>query len=334
MAGLHTFNHPAPASRDESIRQSLRLGVSHCLLGAEVRYDGGHKRDSFLNDVLSHYVEWIPVCPEVEAGFGTPREAMRLTGSPSQPRLLTIKSKKDVTETMESFSGRRVKELGELNLSGFVFKARSPSCGLERVRVFNKHGMPVSKGMGLFSRFFIRQFPLLPVEEEGRLTDPKLRENFIERIFCYHRWQDLFNQRLTRGSVVHFHTVHKLLLLAHSRPHYEQLGRLIANAKLYRPTDLAGRYGPLFMEALKTKTTIRKHVNVIQHIVGYLKTHLTAPEKKELQEVILDYHHGLVPLVVPLTLIKHYVHLFHIPYIQNQIYLHPHPKELMLRNRV
>lgn len=299
-----------------------------------MRYDGGNKRNSFLTDVLSHYVEWVPVCPEVEAGFGTPREAMRLIGNSHHPRLMTIKKGHDLTEPMEKFSEQRVRELGSMDLSGFVFKRRSPSCGMERVRIYNKHGMPNRQGIGIFAKSFMEQFPFIPVEEEGRLTDSMLRENFIERVFCYRRWQDLMQSRLTRGLIVSFHTIHKLLLLAHSRPHYETLGRLIAYAKRYTPTDLAAKYGAIFMEALKIKATTRKHVNVMQHIFGYFKSHLPTPQKQELQDVIVDYHRGLVPLVVPLTLIKHYVTMFKIEYVQNQVYLHPHPKELMLRNRV
>ncbi len=321
-------------SASELGRRPLLIGVSQCLLGAEVRFDGGHKRDSFLTDVLSQYVEWVPVCPEVEAGFGTPREAMRLVAEERQPRLMTIKTGRDLTEDMEQFSERRVRELRPLNLSGYVFKRGSPSCGMERVRIYNRHNMPNPTGSGIFAKTFMEQFPLIPVEEEGRLTDPRLRENFIERVFCYRRWQDLMQGRVTRGEVVNFHTAHKLLLLAHSRPHYEKLGRLVAAAKRHTPTELASEYGVIFMEALKVKATARKHVNVLQHIIGYFKARLTVPERAELQEVIDDYHHGLTPLVVPLTLIRHYVRVLEVSYVQNQVYLNPHPKELMLRNRV
>lgn len=312
----------------------LRIGVSQCLLGAEVRFDGGHKRDTFLTDVLGRYVEWVPVCPEVEAGFGVPRETMRLTGDPRSPTLITIKTHRDLTEPMARFSERRVRELEPLELSGYVFKKDSPSCGMERVRVYNQHGMPSRTGLGLYAKAFMDRYPLIPVEEEGRLSDPVLRENFIERIFCYRRWQDLMRERLTRGTVVRFHTIHKLLLLAHSRPHYEKLGRLVASAKRHTPTDLATTYGPLFMDALKIKATVRKHVNVLHHIVGHFKGLMDPGGRGELDQVIQDYHRGLTPLVVPLTLINHYVRLYEVDYIRDQVYLNPHPKELMLRNRV
>ena len=310
----------------------LRLGISRCLLGDEVRFDGGHKQDPFLTDVLGCYVEWVPICPEVEAGLGTPREAMRLVGNPQHPRLVTITSKTDHTKALVAMTSKRLDELKELDLSGYVFKKNSPSCGIERVRIYNEHGMPSRNGVGLFAQAFIEKFPLIPVEEEGRLCDPSLRENFIERVFCYQRFQELLRNGATRQAVVRFHTVHKYLLLSHSQPHYQQLGRLVAQAQRYRPRELAMKYGELFMKALAVKATVRKHVNVLQHILGYFKNRLTAHEKTELLGVLDDYHRGLTPLIVPLTLIKHYVQIFDVGYIRDQVYLNPHPKELMLRN--
>ena len=312
----------------------LRLGISRCLLGDEVRFDGGHKRDNFLTDVFGRYVEWVPVCPEVEAGLGTPREAMRLVGDPAQPRLMTIKSRRDHTQALEMMSATRIEELKELDLSGYVFKKDSPSCGVERVRIYNDHGMPSRKGVGIFARVFIEQFPLIPVEEEGRLCDSSLRENFIERVFCFRRFQDLLQKGITRQAIVRFHTIHKYLLLSHSQPHYQVLGRLVGQAERHRPKELAHRYGVLFMKALAVKATVRKHVNVLQHMLGYFKDRLGAQEKAELLGVIDDYHQGLTPLIVPLTLIKHYVQFFDVGYVRDQVYLNPHPKELMLRNHV
>ncbi|MDH5640228.1 MAG: DUF523 and DUF1722 domain-containing protein [Nitrospira sp.] len=310
----------------------LRLGISRCLLGDEVRFDGGHKQDPFLTDVLGCYVEWVPICPEVEAGLGTPREAMRLVGNPQHPRLVTITSKTDHTKALVAMTSKRLDELKELDLSGYVFKKNSPSCGIERVRIYNEHGMPSRNGVGLFAQAFIKKFPLIPVEEEGRLCDPSLRENFIERVFCYRRFQDLVQNGATRQAVVRFHTIHKYLLLSHSRPHYQELGRLVGQAQRYRRRELAMKYGELFMKALAVKATVRKHVNVLQHILGYMKNQLSTKEKAELLTVIDDYHRGFTPLIVPLTLIKHYIQLFEVSYIQDQVYLNPHPKELMLRN--
>jgi uncharacterized protein YbgA (DUF1722 family)/uncharacterized protein YbbK (DUF523 family) len=312
----------------------IRIGVSRCLLGEEVRFDGGHKRDRFLTDVLSRYVEWVAVCPEVEAGFGTPREAMRLVGDPQRPRLLTVETERNLTASLTAFAERKLRTLEETNLSGYIFKKDSPSCGIERVKVYNSQGMPSRAGEGLFARAFKERFPLVPVEDEGRLCDPMLRDNFLERIFCYHRWQILVRGPLTRQSIVSFHTVHKYLLLAHSREGYQSLGRLVAQADCYRPRELAGLYGAMFMTTLAVKATRRKQVNVLHHLVGHLKNRLSAKERTELDGVVGDYHRGHVPLIVPITLIKHYVTMYEIDYIQAQVYLNPHPKELMLRNYV
>ncbi|MDR4495630.1 MAG: YbgA family protein [Nitrospirales bacterium] len=312
-----------------------RIGISQCLLGDEVRYDGGHKRDAFLTDVLAPFVEWIPVCPEVEAGLGTPREAMHLAGDPAAPRLLTIRTRVDHTATLKTFSQRRVQELHTSDLDGYIFKKSSPSCGVHRVKVYTEKGQPSKRGTGIFAAAFQQSFPLLPVEEEGRLNDATLRENFVARIFCYRRWKiQVQQQRISRGVIVDFHTRHKYLLLTHSRAHYDALGKLVAKAGQYTPAELAAQYGELFMEALKVKATVKKHVNVLQHLAGHLKTFLSADERAELQESITDYHRLLTPLTVPLTLIKHYVRTRSVPYLADQVYLNPHPKELMLRNHV
>lgn len=315
----------------------LRLGISRCLLGDPVRYDGGHKRDPFLTDILGPYVEWVPICPEVEAGLGIPREAMRLVWRAHQPqpvRLVTIAGGVDHTKALMAATAKRLEELAALDLCGYVFKKNSPSCGLERVRIYNEHGMPSRSGAGLFAQAFRETFPLIPVEEEGRLCDPAIRENFIERVFCYQRYRQLLRNGVTRQAVVRFHTIHKYLLLAHSPQDYERLGRLVGHAHHFGPRELAVKYGPLFMKALAVKATVRKHVNVLHHIVGHFKDRLTAGEKSELLSVIGDYQRGLTPLIVPLTLIKHYVQLFNVEYVRDQIYLNPHPKELMLRNHV
>jgi uncharacterized protein YbgA (DUF1722 family)/uncharacterized protein YbbK (DUF523 family) len=324
--------------RDSSntiVYEQPRVGISQCLLGAEVRYDGGHKRDVFLTDVLAPFVEWVPVCPEVEAGLGTPREAMHLAGDPDSPRLLTIRTKINHTDVLKDFSQRRVKELRQHDLDGYIFKKNSPSCGVHRVKVYSEKGHPGKQGTGIFSAALQEAFPLLPVEEEGRLNDSPIRENFIEQIFCYRRWKTQVQQkRITRGIIVQFHTRHKYLLLTHSRSHYHELGQLVAKAGQYTPSDLSNRYGAVFMDALKTKATVRKHVNVLQHLAGHFKKQLSKIERAELQETIEDYHRHLTPLMVPLTLIKHYVRILGVPYLLDQVYLNPHPKELMLRNHV
>ncbi len=312
----------------------IRVGISACLLGQEVRYDGGHKRDRYITDTLGKFFEWVPVCPEVEMGLGTPRETLRLEGEPSAPRLVFAKTRGDVTVGMQAWAKSRLDALAKMDLSGYILKSDSPSCGMERVLVYRPSGIPGKNGVGIFARGLIERFPLLPLEEEGRLHEPPLRENFIERVFCYRRWRDLVTGGLTRGKLVAFHTAHKLLLMAHSPKHYAELGRLVANAKALSPRELETRYGTVFMTALKVKATVKKHTNVMHHILGYLKRDLGARDKSELVAVIADYHRALAPLVVPLILLKHYLARVEVPYLRDQIYLNPHPKELMLRNHV
>jgi len=313
---------------------AVRLGVSSCLLGANVRFDGGHKRDRFLTDVLARYVEWVPVCPELESGMGVPRESVRLEGDVAAPRMVGTRSGTDHTSAMRRWAAGRVRALAALDLSGYVFKKDSPSCGMERVRVYPDRGrMPSRRGRGLFAAALMDALPLLPVEEEGRLNDPVLRENFIERIFCYRRWRALLAAP-TRGGVVAFHTAHKFLVLAHSPRSYAALGRLVGDSKGVRGAALARRYGEELMRALATPATVARHVNVLQHLAGFCREHLGAAERQELASIIDDYRRGLVPLVVPLTLLRHHVERHDVAYVRGQVYLAPHPKELMLRNHV
>jgi uncharacterized protein YbgA (DUF1722 family)/uncharacterized protein YbbK (DUF523 family) len=312
----------------------IRLGISTCLLGERVRFDGGHKHDRFLTDVLGRYVEWVPVCPEVEVGMGIPRESVRLAGDPAAPRMVGVKTGTDHTAAMRRFASARVRQLAALDLCGYVFKKDSPSCGMERVRVYAGSGTPSRQGQGLFAAAYRSAFPLIPVEEEGRLNDPALRENFIERIFCYRRWRDLTRTGLRRRALVDFHTRHKFLLLAHSPRLYQELGRLVAGQERVSPARLAERYGGLFMEALGAPATVAKHANVLNHIAGYCRRHLGPPERQELAGVIEDYRRKIVPLIVPITLLHHHVYRNDIEYVKGQWYLSPHPKELMLRNHV
>jgi uncharacterized protein YbgA (DUF1722 family)/uncharacterized protein YbbK (DUF523 family) len=302
------------------------------LLGEPVRYDGGHKRDRWVTDVLGPHVDFVPVCPEVECGLGTPRESMHLEGDPDQPRLVTTRTHEDLTDQMLSWAWTRVKELESQPLCGYIFKANSPSSGMERVRVYDANGVPTRTGVGLFARAFMDHFPLLPVEEEGRLHDAGLRENFIEQVFTVHRWRQMEAQGRRRGNLVQFHTENKLLIMAHSPKHLRELGPLVAHAKEKRPTELFAEYFERLMDALRLKATPAKHTNVLQHIMGYFKDELSADEKQELLEIIGEYRQGLVPLIVPVTLLNHYVRKYDQPYLAQQTYLHPHPAELKLRN--
>jgi uncharacterized protein YbgA (DUF1722 family)/uncharacterized protein YbbK (DUF523 family) len=313
----------------------IRLGISACLLGEPVRYDGGHKRDPFLINELGRYVEWVPVCPEVEMGLPTPRESMRLVGDPEDPRLVAPKSGTDYTERMATWAHKRAAELEREGLHGFVFKKDSPSSGLFRVRVYDEHGMPHRVGIGMFPREFTRRFPLLPVEEEGRLHDAHLRENFIERIFAYQRWTSMLRENGTPGGLVAFHTAHKMTLMAHSPQHYREMGRLVARAGSMPWAEVTTQYAEQLMEGLKVIATTGRHFNVLQHLMGFLKRHLEAANKAELLGLMEDYRAGLVPLIVPVTLLRHHLSRHPVPeWVHQQVYLTPYPKELMLRNHV
>jgi uncharacterized protein YbgA (DUF1722 family)/uncharacterized protein YbbK (DUF523 family) len=318
----------------ERTMEKIKLGISTCLLGENVRYDGGHKLDRFLTDTLGQFVEYVPVCPEVECGLPIPRESMHLEGDPDSPRLVTSRTKQDMTNRMISWAKRRVVELEKDRLCGFIFKSDSPSSGMERIKVYNEKGMPAKKGVGIFARIFMERFPLLPVEDEGRLHDPKLRENFIERIFTLKRWREVLAQKESRGNLVDFHTQHKLLILSHSPKHYQIMGKLVAKAKEIPIKEHYQQYQTILMEALQLKTTPKKNANVLQHMMGYFREQLSSDEKQELLEVIEHYRQEYIPLIVPIALIQHYVRKYGQPYLKQQVYLNPHPLELQLRNHV
>lgn len=322
------------AMNDISPENRIKLGISTCLLGREVRYDGTHKLDRFLRDTLGQYVEYVPVCPEVECGMTTPREPVRLVGDPEKPRLMTINTQIDYTDQMQEWGRGKLDELAGENLCGYIFKSKSPSSGMERIKVYDKNGVPAKIGIGIFARMFMERFPLLPVEDEGRLHDPLLRENFIERIFIMKRWRELMTGTPSRGPLVEFHTRHKMLVMAHSPRYYRELGRIVAEGKDSEEAGRHQRYFAVLAEALSIKATVRNHVNVLQHLMGYFKKQLTSDEKQELIDVIEDYRSGYVPLIVPVTILNHYVRKYNEPYLKKQWYLNPHPIELKLRTHV
>ena len=312
----------------------FKIGISSCLLGNEVRWNAGHKKDKYLTNILGQFVDYVPVCPEVEAGFGIPRETFRLVGDPERPRLITFKSKVDHTDRMLAWAKKRLKGLENEDLCGFIFKSDSPSSGMIRVKVYNEKGMPHKVGVGIFARAFMEHFPLIPVEDDGRLNDPMIRENFILQIFTMKRWRDNLARRRSMGSLVDFHTRNKLLILSHSQKHYRLMGKLVAEGKKLPIKELYDQYQLLLMEALKLKSTIRKNGNVLQHLMGYFKKQLTPDEKQELLEIFEQYRNQLVPLIVPITLINHFVRKYDQPYLKQQTYLNPHPMELKLRTYV
>lgn len=319
---------------EESAIADIKIGISACLLGEKVRFDGGHKRDGYINETLSQFVQFVPVCPEVDIGLGTPRESLRLSRDADRVRLIAPKSDTDHTTSMERYCRQKAKQLGEENLCGYIFKKDSPTCGVQRVRLYDHNGVPSKNGRGLFADAMMTRHPLLPVEEEGRLRDPRLRENFFERVFAYWRLKNVFGSRWRVGDLVRFHTSEKLLLMAHDPKAYGLLGRIVADAKGRGRRELIEEYETAFMEILKKLATIRKHCNVLHHVLGHFKKILTTEDRREILDIIEDFRHGHVPLVVPVTLLRHHIRRHEVTYLAGQSYLEPHPKQLMLRNHV
>jgi uncharacterized protein YbgA (DUF1722 family)/uncharacterized protein YbbK (DUF523 family) len=311
----------------------IRLGISSCLLGHKVRFDGGHKLDAFINHQLSRFFSFVPLCPEVGSGMGVPRKPIRLVALNNEIRALsTVDPTQDFTDGLRAYFNTVATSLD--GISGYIFKKNSPSCGMERVKVYHPNGTPHGRGAGIFAQTLMSHWPLLPVEEEGRLNDPRLRENFISRVFVYQRWQTMLADGLSAASLVEFHSRHKLLLMAHSQAAYRRLGLLIAQTGKADLSVLGQDYGQELMYTLKRLATNKGHTNVLQHLMGYLKTHLDSGDKAELLETFNAYRHGELPLIVPITLLKHHFRRHPHPYVEKQVYLNPHPAELLLRNYI
>ncbi|MCU0074613.1 DUF523 and DUF1722 domain-containing protein [Pseudomonas koreensis] len=310
-----------------------KIAISACLMGAEVRYNGGHKESRLCSRTLSEHFEFVPVCPEVAIGLGIPREPIRLVGDPEQPEALgTADREINVTRPLTEYGQKMAAELDDI--CGYIFMQQSPSCGLERVKVYHPNGAPQGNGRGIYAQAFCAAHPELPVEEAGRLNDPVLRENFITRVFAYSDWQQVIRQGLSRRALTDFHSRYKYLLMAHNPVQYKTLGNLLGNMGRLDPEELGPRYFSELMAALKKCATRRTHSNVLQHISGYLKQAISPEDKQEVQHIIGQYRHGIVPLVVPLTLLKHHFRLHPDPYIAQQVYLQPHPENLSLRNAI
>jgi uncharacterized protein YbgA (DUF1722 family)/uncharacterized protein YbbK (DUF523 family) len=312
----------------------VKIGVSSCLLGQEVRYNGGHKRDRFLISSLSQFVDYVPICPEVAIGLGVPRPPIRLVGDPDAPKAVgTDDHTIDVTARLQSFAREKTQTL--VDISGYILKKDSPSCGMERVKVYSeKGGAAQRKGQGVFARVLMERMPLLPVEEEGRLNDPVLKENFLTRVFVFHRWQRLVAEGLSSRALIAFHTDHKFLLMAHSQAAYQRMGRMLADLGDVDLEAVALMYATEMMTALARRATRKRHANTLQHMAGYLKRSIDSEDKQELNHNIDAYRRGQVPLIVPITLFRHYFRRHPDPYMERQVYLHPHPEELSLRNSI
>ncbi len=310
------------------------LGISRCLLGENVRYNGGHKRDNYLCNELGKYVKWYSVCPEVDCGMPIPREPMHLRGDEKSQRLITNNTGIDKTVQMQEWIAPALAEIEKQKLCGFIFKSKSPSSGMERVKVFNDQGVPRKIGSGLFAAAFMKHFPHLPVEEEGRLHDPVLRENFIERVFTVYRWQQMLENGFTPAALVEFHTAHKYLLMSHSPESLRKLGQICADCSGPKIDSAAENYFTELISTLTQIATVKKNVNVMMHLLGYFKEDLETDEKQEMLEVIENYHQGLSPRIVPITLLKHFIRKYKKDYLQRQLYLNPHPSELKLMNHI
>jgi uncharacterized protein YbgA (DUF1722 family)/uncharacterized protein YbbK (DUF523 family) len=313
--------------------ENITLGISSCLLGNEVRHDGGHKRNVYVTNTLSEYFSFRPYCPEMAIGLGVPRPTIRLSRSADGIRLTgSGDSDLDLTADMNTWSKGAIE--GMRDLSGFVLKSNSPSCGMERVRVYDQNSVPARDGIGLFANALMQAMPWLPVEEEGRLNDAMLRENFIERVFVYYRWQQLLSEGLSVFGLMEFHQRHKFILLAHDEAEYRKLGPLIAGLNRNNLAQISDEYLLRMMTCLKARASRKRHTNVLMHVMGYLKNKITGDDKQELIEVMDSYRHGKVPLIVPVTLMKHHLRKFPDDYISNQYYMAPYPEELILRNMI
>ena len=314
--------------------ETIRVGVSSCLLGQSVRFDGGHKHDRRITDELGDYLAWVPVCPEIELGLGAPREALRLVQAEDGVRMQTSKTGRDLTEQMADHADKRVEGLRDWQLRGYILKKDSPTCGMERVKVYNADNIPERSGVGLYARSLLSAYPNLPVEEEGRLNDPALRENFVTRVFAYDRWLRMRETGAQTRDLVRFHTQHKMLMLAHRPDALKRLGRLVAEAGERDLDDVLDRYEASFMDALSNVATRKRHVNALQHLAGFLKRTLSRDDRSELHGLIRDYARGWVPLVAPMTLLKHHLKQLSHPWANAQLYLEPYPRALRLRNEI
>jgi len=312
----------------------LKLGISACLLGERVRYNGGHKRSALCTEVLAEHFELVPVCPETAIGLGTPRPAIRLVGDPDAPRAVVPQEQnRDLTAELRAQGARVARELDDI--SGFVLMHKSPSCGLHRVKLYRDNGhLAEASTRGVFASSLHQQRPELPLEDEGRLHDPVLRENFLNRVFVYGRWQRLLVGGLSQQGLLDFHARHKYLLMATHPQQQKALGRLLSNLANQDLNDLAPRYFRQLMAALSRPATRGTHSNVLQHLSGHLKQHLGDAERSELQKLIEQYRTGVIPLVVPLTLLRHHFNRHPDAYVANQDYLQPYPDDLSLRNAI
>lgn len=313
------------------MESSIKVGISSCVLGQRVRFDSGHKISNFVTKELDGYFNFVPVCPEVGVGMSVPRPTIRLVSNEERIALVETKNPdNDHTDNMLTYSKNKVSELEEEQLCGYIVCAKSPTCGMERVKVYSKNNA-AKEGIGLYTRTLMEKMPWLPVEEDGRLNDPVLKENFITRVYCLNDFYESMDGEPTRGKIIDFHSRYKLTLMAHHPESYRSLGRLVADVANYEIEDFYNEYRLGLMKALQNRASRKNNTNVLMHLQGYFKRSLNSDEKAELATVISDYRTGLLPLLAPLTLIKHYLNAYPDAYLQKQKYLEPYPQEMRLR---
>ena len=317
----------------KNYQNKAKIGVSSCLLGNAVRFNRGHCQDKFLTQELNHYFDYLAFCPEVEMGLPTPRPTLRIVLTEKGERLICPKTGEDHTETIQKFSAEKVKELATHQLSGIVLKSASPSCGVFRVKMYTEEGMPTHRSNGFFARAVKAAFPNMPIEEEGRLKDNAIRENFIYRVSAYKDWQESIKDHKIH-SLFQFHKRHKYRLMAHDQNVLRNLGRLLASHSEKDITQLISAYEKDFFAALSIAPSKGNHANALSHVMGYFSKKMNAKERESLVELIDNYRQDLIPIIVPMTRLRHYLEKFEDPYIQEQIYLYPHPAKLKLLNAV
>ena len=316
------------------MENKVKIAISSCLMGNEVRFNGGHKRHSFLMNELSHFVDWRPFCPEVAIGLGVPRSTLRLVGDADSPRLIMPKTNEDYTEKMKAFATKLSDQLKDEGIHGIILKSASPSCGMRRVKVYNEKGLPSRDGVGVFAAEILKKFALTPVEEDGRMNDPMHRENFIFRVFVWKQWCELMESGLSMKKLYAFHTKHKYRLMAHSPSELKTLGNLLADKRTDTVANIAGQYIIKFMSVLSSPVNKKRHANSLFHISGYFKKHLSTDEKIELSKCIESYRNGIFPLILPLSFLNHYAKKYQVNYLMDQSYLKPHPEQLKLMNAI
>ncbi|MEH6557436.1 MAG: DUF1722 domain-containing protein [Oceanicoccus sp.] len=316
--------------------QRPKLGISSCLLGKPVRFDGGHKRSDYVTGTLVEYFDFVSFCPEQAIGLPTPRKPIRLVAEGKDSEIRAVEVRDYTIQHTKELDQYALTVSGQISdFSGYLVKKDSPSCGMERVKVYEKENAPADRrGVGIFTARLMRELPGLPIEEEGRLNDPRLRENFVTRVFTMFRWQEFLRDGLTKQGLIEFHTRHKFLLLAHHESTYRELGRLLADLGSNDIESIATDYLQLLMTGLRHLASPRKHANVLMHVMGFVKDRIDADEKVELLDLINDHRTGLVPVIVPITLLNHFLRRYPHEYIAKQYYLEPHPRELMLRNGI